>query len=127
MAAISSGPAFLLAREIAACGLLMHHWLLGRAPFGEPDMPTLLGRLTTTDLRLPLELSMPVPLSLRLIVDRSTDLHPQRRFVHARSFERVLSAHGARPVVAKAPPASRDVSAETSDRRPARRRTAAAR
>lgn len=90
MAPISSGPAFLLAREIAACGLLMHQWLLGRAPFGEPDLPTLLGRLTTADLRLPLELSMPVPLSLRLIIDRSTDLHPQRRFVHARSFERVL-------------------------------------
>lgn len=49
-----------------------------------------------------------------------------------RSFERVLSAHGARPVVARpvveqAAPAARDVSAETPDRRPARRRTAAAR
>lgn len=84
------GPAFPLAREIAACGLLVQHWLLGRPPFGEPDMPTLLGQLTTTDLRLPLELPQPVPISLRLIIDRATDLHPQRRFVHARSFERVL-------------------------------------
>lgn len=85
-----SGPAFQMAREIAASGLLIQHWLLGRAPFGEPDMPTLLGRLHTADLRLPADLPQPVPLSLRLILDRSTDLHPQRRFVHARSFERVL-------------------------------------
>lgn len=53
-------------------------------------MPTLLGRLTSTDLRLPADLPQPVPISLRLIIDRATDLHPQRRFVHARSFERVL-------------------------------------
>jgi eukaryotic-like serine/threonine-protein kinase len=89
-ASAPSGPAFQMAREIAASGLLVQHWLLGRAPLGEPDMPTLLGRLHTADLRLPADLQQPVPLSLRLILDRSTDLHPQHRFVHARSFERVL-------------------------------------
>lgn len=80
----------LLSREIAACGLLIQHWLLGRAPVGEPDMPTLVSQMTTIDMRLPMELPQPVPVSLRLIINRAIDLHPQRRFVHARSFERVL-------------------------------------
>lgn len=44
-----------------------------------------------------------------------------------RSFERVLSAHGARPVVPQAAPAVRDTTEKPPDRRPARRRTAAAR
>lgn len=81
---------YLLSREIAACGLLIQHWLLGRAPVGEPDMPTLVSQMTTIDLRLPVDLPQPVPVSLRLIINRAIDLHPQRRFVHARSFERVL-------------------------------------
>jgi non-specific serine/threonine protein kinase len=80
----------LLSREIAACGLLIQHWLLGRAPLNEPDMPTLLAQIHAADLRLPLHVLQPVPLSLRLIINRAIDLHPQRRFVHARSFERVL-------------------------------------
>lgn len=81
---------FQLSREIAACGLLIQHWLLGRPPVGEPDLPTLVSQMTTIDLRLPMDLPQPVPVSLRLIINRSIDLHPQRRFVHARSFERVL-------------------------------------
>lgn len=84
------GLGYLLAREIAASGLLIQHWLLGRAPVGEPDMPTLVTQMTTLDLRLPPDVPQPVPVSLRLILNRSIDLHPQRRFVHARSFERVL-------------------------------------
>lgn len=81
---------FLLSRELASSGLLIQHWLLGRAPVGEPDMPTLVSQMPTIDLRLPMELPQPVPVSLRLIINRAIDLHPQRRFVHARSFERVL-------------------------------------
>ncbi|MDZ7855513.1 HDOD domain-containing protein [Sphaerotilus sp.] len=90
--AVPAAPSlgYLLSREIAACGLLIQHWLLGRAPMGEPDMPTLVRQMTTIDLRLPAELPQPVPVSLRLIIHRAIDLHPQRRFVHARSFERVL-------------------------------------
>lgn len=89
---VPSGPSlgYLLSREIAACGLLIQHWLLGRAPVGEPDMPTLVSQMSTIDLRLPADLPQPVPVSLRLIIHRAIDLHPQRRFVHARSFERVL-------------------------------------
>jgi eukaryotic-like serine/threonine-protein kinase len=86
------GLGFLLAREIASCGLLIQHWLLGRPPAGEPDMPTLVDQMTTIDLRLPLDLPQPVPVSLRLIINRAIDLHPQRRFLHARSFERVLDS-----------------------------------
>jgi eukaryotic-like serine/threonine-protein kinase len=85
------GLGTLLSREIAACGLLIQHWLLGRAPLDEPDMPTLLARIHVADLRLPTHVPQPVPVSLRLIINRATDLHPQRRFVHARSFERVLA------------------------------------
>lgn len=81
---------YFLSREIAACGLLMQHWMLGSPPAGEADMPTLLERLASADLRLPLLMPTPVPESLRLIVNRSTDPHPQRRYLHARSFERVL-------------------------------------
>ncbi|WP_310462052.1 HDOD domain-containing protein [Sphaerotilus sp.] len=88
-AALSLG--FLLSREIASCGLLIQHWLLGRPPVGEPDMPTLVSQMATIDLRLPTDLPQSVPVSLRLIINRAIDLHPQRRFVHARSFERVLS------------------------------------
>lgn len=90
--AVSAVPSlgYLLSREIAACGLLIQHWLLGHAPVGEPDMPTLVSQMTTIDLRLPPDLPQPVPVSLRLIINRAIDLHPQRRFVHARSFERVL-------------------------------------
>ena len=89
---VPAGPGlgYVLAREIAACGLLVQHWLMGRAPVGEPDMPTLVSQMTTIDLRLPVDLPQPVPVSLRLIINRAIDLHPQRRFVHARSFERVL-------------------------------------
>lgn len=53
-------------------------------------MPTLLGQMSTIDLRLPIQVPQPVPDSLRLIINRAIDLHPQRRFLHARSFERVL-------------------------------------
>ena len=86
----ATSPGHVLSREIAACGLLIQHWLLGRPPVGEPDMPTLVSQMTTIDLRLPMDLPQPVPVSLRLIINRAIDLHPQRRFVHARSFERVL-------------------------------------
>ncbi|MEX8494932.1 HDOD domain-containing protein [Sphaerotilus sp.] len=94
-ASVSSAPSppglgHLLSREIAACGLLMQHWLMGRPPAGEADMPTLLGQMNTIDLRLPIPVPQPVPDSLRLIINRAIDLHPQRRFLHARSFERVL-------------------------------------
>ena len=81
---------YFLSREIAACGLLMQHWLLGTPPAGEADMPALLERLASADLRLPLQTPTPVPESLRLIINRATDPHPQRRYLHARSFERVL-------------------------------------
>ncbi len=86
----SPGFSHLLSREIAACGLLVQHWLMGHPPVGEADMPTLLGQMSTIDLRLPIQVPQPVPDSLRLIINRAIDLHPQRRFLHSRSFERVL-------------------------------------
>jgi HD-like signal output (HDOD) protein len=89
-AATPPGIGYWLSREIAACGLLMQHWLMGRPPVGEADMPTLLGKMNTVDLRLPIQVPQPVPDSLRLIINRAIDMHPQRRFLLARSFERVL-------------------------------------
>lgn len=81
----------LLGREIAAASLLIQHWIQGEPPHGESDMPALLDRWPTSDLRLPPELPMPIADSLRLLLDRAVETNPQRRFIHARSFHRALS------------------------------------
>ncbi|MFM2341947.1 MAG: hypothetical protein RLZZ592_1600 [Pseudomonadota bacterium] len=81
----------LFGREVAAACLLIQHWIQGTPPHGEVDLPTLLDRWPTSDLRLPQELPMPIADSLRLMLDRAVETNPQRRFIHARSFHRAIS------------------------------------
>lgn len=86
-----AGLATLFGREVAAASLLIQHGLIEGPPLGEPDMPTLLDRWPATDMRLPHELPVPIPDSLRLIINRGVESNPQRRYIQARSFERALS------------------------------------
>lgn len=85
------GPGDLLAREVTAVGLMLHQWLAGQWPHGETNLTQLIDRLAEEPVSLPHEPLRQVPDSLRLMVDRATDLRAQRRFIHARSFERALS------------------------------------
>ena len=99
------------ARDVLACGLLLHHLLTGGAGAAgrdEPDFAQRADRLAP-DAREPTRLSWgaprAVPEPLRAIVDRCTARDAALRYQHARSLLRALSgwldsqaADGAGPV-----------------------------
>lgn len=78
------------ARDLQACGLLLHRLLAGAAALDEADPPTALERLDREIVRLGWTTPQPVPDALRAIVNRATEREPQRRYLGARSLQRAL-------------------------------------
>lgn len=78
------------ARDLQACGLLLHRLLAGAPALDEADPPTALERLDREIVRLGWTTPQPVPDALRAIVNRATEREPQRRYLGARSLQRAL-------------------------------------
>jgi eukaryotic-like serine/threonine-protein kinase len=83
----------MAARDLLACGLLMHRLVGGLSPLDEPDIGLVVGRLPPLGrdiVRLPWSTPHPIPEALRVIVNRATDRQPQHRYFTARSLLRAL-------------------------------------
>lgn len=78
------------ARDLQACGLLLHRLLAGQPALDEADPPTALARLDREIVRLGWTTPQPVPDALRAIANRATEREPQRRYLGARSLQRAL-------------------------------------
>jgi len=80
-------------RDVLALGLLMHQLLAGEPPLGEPDLGRVIERLPPLGremVRLPWEVPLPVPDTLRVIVNRATDRQERQRYRTARTLARAL-------------------------------------
>lgn len=80
-------------RDLVACGLLAHRWLVGQPALDEPDNALVLARLAPQGseiLRLSWGTPQPVPDALRAIINRSTATQERQRYHSARTFERAL-------------------------------------
>lgn len=78
------------ARDMLACGLLLHRLLAGVPALDETDPPTAVERVDREIVRLGWSTPQPVPEPLRAIVNRSTERDPARRYLGARSLQRAL-------------------------------------
>ncbi|HEU4457798.1 MAG TPA: HDOD domain-containing protein [Methylibium sp.] len=78
------------ARDLLACGLLLHRLLAGANALDEADAPTAVERADREIVRLGWTTPQPVPEPLRAIANRATERDPQRRYLGARSLQRAL-------------------------------------
>ena len=81
------------ARDVLACGLLLHHLLVGAPALDEPDLARAIDRMTPEgreQVRLPWSTSRPLPESLRAIVNRCTAGQERLRYQNARTLLRAL-------------------------------------
>lgn len=78
------------ARDLFACGLLLHRLLAGTPALDETDPPTAVERADREIVRLGWTTPQPVPEPLRAIVNRATERDPARRYLGARSLQRAL-------------------------------------
>lgn len=78
------------ARDVRACGLLLHRLLSGNLPLDEKDPPTAVDRADREIVRLGWTTPHTVPEALRAIVNRACEREPQRRYLGARSLQRAL-------------------------------------
>ncbi|MGL6111564.1 MAG: HDOD domain-containing protein [Rubrivivax sp.] len=79
--------------DVLGAGLLLHLALCGRPALDEPDIGELAARLPPSGrdlVRLPWDLSLPVPEALRAICNRSTDRQQRQRYRSARALLRAL-------------------------------------
>jgi HD-like signal output (HDOD) protein len=80
-------------RDVLALGLLMHQMLAGEPALGETDIGRVIERLPPTGremVRLPWDVPLPVPDTLRVIVNRATDRQERQRYRNARTLARAL-------------------------------------
>jgi eukaryotic-like serine/threonine-protein kinase len=83
----------LAARDLLACGLLLHRLVGGVSALDEPDTGLVVARMPPTGrdmVRLPWSTPHPIPEALRVIINRATDRQPQHRYFTARSLLRAL-------------------------------------
>jgi eukaryotic-like serine/threonine-protein kinase len=78
------------ARDLLACGLLLHRLLAGAPALDEADPPTALDRADREIVRLGWTTPQPVPEPLRAIANRATERDAGRRYLGARSLQRAL-------------------------------------
>lgn len=78
------------ARDLLACGLLLHRLLAGTPALDEADPPTALLRADREIIRLGWTTPHLVPEPLRAIVNRATERDAGRRYLGARSLQRAL-------------------------------------
>jgi len=77
------------ARDLLACGLLLHHLLTGQAPLEQPDTALAMARMAPQGrelVRLPWSTPLPVPEALRAIANRSTSSQERLRYQNARTL-----------------------------------------
>ncbi len=80
-------------RDLLACGLVMHHLLLGQPPLEQADTAAAIKRMPpwgAEAVRLPWGLSQPLSEPLRAIVNRATDRQERQRYRNARTLLRAL-------------------------------------
>jgi eukaryotic-like serine/threonine-protein kinase len=80
-------------RDLLACGLVMHHLLLGQPALDQADTAAAIKRLPPLGhevVRLPWALPIPVSEPLRAIVNRATDRQERQRYRNARTLLRAL-------------------------------------
>jgi non-specific serine/threonine protein kinase len=80
-------------RDVLCAGLLLHLVLSGKPALDEPDVGALTDRLPPQGrdmVRLPWDMSTPVPEALRAIANRATDRQPRQRYRGARGLSRAL-------------------------------------
>ncbi len=77
------------ARDLLACGLLLHHLLTGQAPLDQPDTTLAMLRMAPQGremVRLPWSTPLPIPEALRAIANRSTSSQERLRYQNARTL-----------------------------------------
>ncbi len=96
--AVAEAPGLTAQRQAAEAdvlqlGVLMHPMLTGANALDEPDTVKVLQRLPPIGheiLRLPFSTPRPIPETLRVIVNRSTDRQERQRYRNARTLARAL-------------------------------------
>jgi len=84
----------LAARDLLACGLLLHHLLTGQAPLDQPDTALAMLRIAPQGrelIRLPWSTPLPIPEALRAIANRCTSGQERLRYQNARTLLGALS------------------------------------
>lgn len=82
------------ARDLLACGLLLHHLLTGQAPLDQPDAALAMLRMAPQGrelVRLPWSTPLPIPEALRAIANRCTSGQERLRYQNARTLLGALS------------------------------------
>ena len=77
------------ARDLLACGLLLHHLLTGQAPLEQADTALAMLRMAPQGremVRLPWSTPLPIPEALRAIANRSTSSQERLRYQNARTL-----------------------------------------
>ena len=77
------------ARDVLACGLLLHHLLTGQAPLDQPDTALVIERMPPRGrelVRLPWSTPLPIPEALRAIANRCTSGQERLRYQNARTL-----------------------------------------
>jgi eukaryotic-like serine/threonine-protein kinase len=77
------------ARDLLACGLLLHHLLTGLAPLDQPDTALAMARMAPQGrelVRLPWSTPLPIPEALRAIANRCTSGQERLRYQTARTL-----------------------------------------
>jgi len=77
------------ARDLLACGLLLHHLLTGQAPLDQADTALVIARMAPVGrevVRLPWSTPLPVPEALRAIANRCTSGQERLRYQNARTL-----------------------------------------
>ena len=77
------------ARDLLACGLLLHHLLTGQAPLDQPDTALAMARMSPQGrelVRLPWSTPLPIPEALRAIANRCTSGQERLRYQSARTL-----------------------------------------
>ncbi|MBS0448453.1 MAG: HDOD domain-containing protein [Proteobacteria bacterium] len=81
------------ARDVLACGVLLHELLSGQPVLDQPDIAAVIGRMTPLGrelVRLPWNLPLPIPDALRAIANRCTASQERLRYQSARTLAGAL-------------------------------------
>lgn len=73
-------------RDVLMAGLLLHRLLAGHPALDEPDLGQAAPRVGLEIVRLPWTTPLPVPETLRAIVNRATDRQHRQRYLNARTL-----------------------------------------
>lgn len=81
--------------DVLACGLVLHHALIGAPPLDEADLSAVIQRMPPIGheiVRLPWSTGAAIPEVLRTIVNRASDRQERQRYRNARTLAHALEA-----------------------------------